>query len=255
MDRLARIQSLGRQRARVIECLGGNGKLVRGAYFEPAADIDILDAYRTYVARMSASPDPLNTALLAAGRLLTGDLTAADVILDHFPATAYRLDHGAGICLVTPQNALKAALPLPSQLQDIDRWLAGSPEQAALRAWLTDHRDRLRWFDASGFYLPRPTAQPGQPAPPAAGARVRHLTGSAQECRHANSDLMMIDGVPAIVVERDADGRRPAVTIPLDPAFLHRIDWEDAQYVYERPVQDKPRPLHVRPSIWQRLFG
>jgi hypothetical protein len=64
----------------------------------------------------------------------------------------------------------------------------------------------------------------------------------------------MIDGVPAIVVERDADGR-PIVTIRLDPGFLHQIDWEDAQYVYERPVQDPRRPLHVRPSIWQKLFG
>src|SRR5450755_2347983 len=80
MDRIARIQSLGRQRGRVIECLGGNSRLVRGAYFDPAADIDILDAYRAYVARMSASLEPLNMALLAAGRLLTGDLTAADVI-------------------------------------------------------------------------------------------------------------------------------------------------------------------------------
>jgi hypothetical protein len=41
MDRIARIQSLGRQRGRVIECLGGNSRLVRGAYFDPAADIDM----------------------------------------------------------------------------------------------------------------------------------------------------------------------------------------------------------------------
>jgi len=179
MDRIARIQSLGRQRGRVIECLGGNSRLVRGAYFDPAADIDILDAYRAYVARMSASLEPLNMALLAAGRLLTGDLTAADVILDHLPAETYRLDQGAGICWVTPQNALKAALPLPSHLQDIDRWLAGSAEQAALRAWLGGHRGRLRWFDPPGFYLPRATEQPGQPAPPPVGTAARSVISRA----------------------------------------------------------------------------
>jgi hypothetical protein len=257
MDRIARIQSLGRQRGRVIECLGGNSRLVPGTYFDPAADIDVFDAYRAYIARMSATPDALDSPLLAAARLLTGDLKAADVILDHLPATAYRLDHGAGICWVAPQNTLSAALPWPSHLREIDCWLAGSAEQTALRAWLTEHRDRLRWLESPGFYLPRATRQPVHPVQPPAGTqtRVRHLAGSGQEFRHSNSDLTMIDDVPAIVFEQDANRQNATVTVPLDPRFLHKIDWEDAQFVYERPVEYPQQPLHVRPSIWQRLFG
>jgi hypothetical protein len=62
----------------------------------------------------------------------------------------------------------------------------------------------------------------------------------------------MMDGAPTIVVEWDAVRQRPVEAIPLDPRFLHEIDWEDAQYVYERPVEYPSRPL--RRSIWQRIF-
>jgi hypothetical protein len=254
MDRIARLQSLGRHRVQVVECLGGNSRLVPGTYFDPPADVGIFDAYRAYVAQRSINPDPLNIPLLAAARMLTGDLTAADVILDLLPAKAYQLDHGAGMCWVKPQNALNAALPLPSELGHIDRWLAGSAEQAALRTWLAGHRDKLSWVESPGFYLPSATAQPAQAVQPPADAvtRVRHLLSSGLEFWHSNSDLMMIDGAPTIVVEWDAARRRPAEAIPLDPRFLHEIDWEDAQYVYERPVEYPSRPF--RRSIWQRFF-
>jgi hypothetical protein len=105
MDKMVRLSRLGLQRLRVLDCLGGNNSGALG-YFEPAADADIFAAYDAYVARMSeqfaADPYPLTISLLAAGRLLTGDLAAAGVILDYLPAEAVKLDHGAGICLVTP---------------------------------------------------------------------------------------------------------------------------------------------------------
>jgi error-prone DNA polymerase len=39
MDRNARLQSLGRHRVQVLECLGGNSRLVSGTYFDPPADV------------------------------------------------------------------------------------------------------------------------------------------------------------------------------------------------------------------------
>ena len=159
MDRTAHLQPLGPQRLRALDCLGGNSPRAPG-YFEPAVDVDIFEAFRRHVAQLSqqwaAETDPLTVSLLAAGRLLCGDLTAADVILDHLPAQAIKLDHGAGRCLVLPVRALAAALPLPPTLADTGRWLAGSAEQAALRTWLRDHRDALHWIEADGVYRRNP---------------------------------------------------------------------------------------------------
>jgi hypothetical protein len=243
----------------VLDCLGGNIRSSR-YYFEPAASADIFDAFSAYVEHGSrecpADPYWLSITLLAAGRLLTGDLAAGDVILDHLPAKTIELDHGAGICLVTPFYALSAALPWPAELKYSGRWIAESDTQATLRAWLTGHRDRLRWFEVEGLYLPRPTEGTAPPVHPPTDAvmRVRHMTGSGQIYRHDNSELMFVGNAQVIVVEWDDARRHPAVTIPLDPMFLHRIDWEDAQYVYERPVVYPRRPVSRR-SIWQRLFG
>jgi len=135
--------------------LGGNSPHAPG-YFVPAADVDIFSAFRQYVELLSehwaAESDPHAVSLVAAARLLTGDLSAAGVILDHLPAKATKLDHGAGICLVMPLFALSTALPLPGDLTDTRRWLAGSAEQTALRSWLTEHRDDLRWVEAAGEY-------------------------------------------------------------------------------------------------------
>jgi len=155
MDRTARFLPLGLQRLRALECLGGNSPQAPG-YFAPAADVDIFEAFRRHVARLSqqwaAESDPMTVSLLAAGRLLCGELTAADVILDHLPAQMIKLDHGAGSCLVLPVYALATALPLPATLTDTRRWLAGSAEQTALRAWLNEHRDALHWVEADGVY-------------------------------------------------------------------------------------------------------
>jgi hypothetical protein len=259
MDRVTRLSPLGLQRIRVLDCLGGNNKRAPG-YFEPPVDVDIFKAFATYVAQVShlraGDAHPLTTCLLAAGRLLTGDLAAADVVLDHLPTEAVRLDHGAGICLVTPLYALSVVLPLPAGLRNTDRWVAGSAEQAALRAWLAKHRNELRWIEAEGLYLPRPTERHARSVQPSARtvARVRHIMTCDGAPSHGNSDLIFTDGVPAIIIEWSADGDHPVVTIPLDPEFLHVIEWQDASYVYDHPIED-PRRFHSSPSIWRRLFG
>jgi hypothetical protein len=109
-----------------------------------------------HVARLSQqcadASDPITISLIAAARFLCGDIAAADVILDHLPVEAFKPDHGAGICLVAPLYALSATLPLPAQLKDMNRWLAGSAEQAALRAWPAEHRGKLRWVEAKAIY-------------------------------------------------------------------------------------------------------
>src|SRR5215831_9622457 len=121
-----------------------------------AADRDIFAAFGYHVARLSQqwadASDPITISLIAAARFLCGDIAAAEVILDHLPVDAFKLDHGAGICLVAPLYALSATLPLPAQLKDTNRWLAGSTEQTALRAWLAEHRGKLRWVEEKAIH-------------------------------------------------------------------------------------------------------
>jgi hypothetical protein len=174
--RIARLKPLGFHRLRVLDCLGGNDERVGrsfppvGRYFVPAPDENIFDAFRAWVAQESKRGAETTAAfwilLLAAGRLLTGDLTAADVILSHLPAEPYKTDHGAGYCYLAPLEALRDALPLPAELRNtvrwVLRWLEGSPEQAAVRAWLVEHRDMLRWVEVDGLYvLPKVEARAG----------------------------------------------------------------------------------------------
>ena len=155
MDRANRLQPLGLQRLRALDCLGGNMPRAPG-YFELADGDDIFAAFRAHVERLSrdwaSASDPATVTLLATARLLAGDLAAAAVILDHLPPQPIKLDHGAGKCLVLPFHALAAVLPWPKDLADTQRWLAGSAEQTALRAWLAEHRDTLRWLEADGVY-------------------------------------------------------------------------------------------------------
>jgi hypothetical protein len=70
------------------------------------------------------------------------------------------------------------------------------------------------------------------------------MTRAGKNLGHFNSDLIFVDGVPTIVVEWlvQPDGDIPKVTIPLDPQFLRKLRWEDAEYLYEFPVED-PRRL------------
>jgi hypothetical protein len=163
-DRAAQLSPLGPQRLRLLDCLGGNTRLAPG-YFSPPPGADILEAFARYVTDLSArwvgDTDPLVVTLLAAARLLTGDAAAARFIVDRLPATLPKLDHGAGFCLITPQQVLAATLPLPPQLADIRRWLADSPEQNALRAWLDQHQTQLHWApDAAVYRLAEATSAP-----------------------------------------------------------------------------------------------
>jgi hypothetical protein len=155
MDRTSQLQPLGVQRLRTLDCLGGNTKLAPG-YFAPAEGVDIFAAFREHVGALSRQwanvSDPASVALLAAARLLTGEIAAADAIIDHLPAAPIKLDHGAGVCRIVPYQALAAVLPLPRALADTRLWLAGSREQTALRAWLDAHREALRWHETDGVY-------------------------------------------------------------------------------------------------------
>lgn len=149
------LQPLGFQRLRLIDCLGGNSRWGLGQ-FEPAPNADVFEEFRKYIVQLSrryaSESNPLVISLLAAGRFLTGDLAAAEAILDHLPAEAFKLDHGAGYCVVLPLHALSGGLPLPPDLKDTNRWLAGSPTQAALKTWLAANYDKLRWVELEGVY-------------------------------------------------------------------------------------------------------
>ncbi len=150
------MEPLGIQRLRVLDCIGGND--VRGGNrFEPEAGADILDAFRKFVGATAPlwedETDPVHVSTMAAAHLLLGDIASAHVIVDLLPDRPYKLDHGAGRCLVAAVYALKNVLPLPAELSDTDRWTACSPEQAALRRWLAEHRARLRWREAEGDYV------------------------------------------------------------------------------------------------------
>jgi hypothetical protein len=155
IERARLLSNLGPQRGRVLQHLGGNEPDLPG-YLKLSPDTEILEAFGRHVRELSrkwaADADPAVVSLLAAGRLLSGDLSAADTILDHLPAKPFKTDHGAGIALVMPLHAMRGALPLPPDLADTNRWIERSPEQASLRDWLSQHRDKLRWMEREGEY-------------------------------------------------------------------------------------------------------
>jgi hypothetical protein len=148
-------QTPGPQRARILSCLGGDNPRLPG-YFARPEGVSLTGAYRDHVARLSrdwsAQTDPIVVSLLAAARLLTGDLTAASIILDHLPAEAAKLKYGPAHCPLAPMRTLNAVLPLPPDLRDTGLWLAGSTVQTALRAWLAANGDSLRWVEAEEVY-------------------------------------------------------------------------------------------------------
>lgn len=154
-NRTSHLMPLGYQRLRPLECLGGNIPNMP-SYFNPAQGADIFEAFRHYVTRMSDTwvneADPISISLLAAARLLTGNLDAAVFIIDHLPGKAFKLDHGVGYCIVMPQTAIKTSLPLPTELTEIGHWIANSKDQAALKKWLKTNREKLSWCEKAGVY-------------------------------------------------------------------------------------------------------
>lgn len=147
---------LGLQRCRVLECLGCTDPRSPG-FLKMPSDADAFTAFRTHAEalyhRWSDTTHQQTIRLLAAARVLIGDLAAADVILDQLPMVPYQLDHGHGYCNIADLYALSGVLPLPQSLKDTTRWLAGSSEQTELRAWLAAHRALLQWVERDGVYV------------------------------------------------------------------------------------------------------
>lgn len=155
MDRAEILKPLGFQRNRLLTCLGAD--LPHSpSYAEPDASADPFAYYRHFVrdlnTQWAAATDRATVVILAAARLLDGEIGAARVVAVHFPEHPIRTDHGAGICLVAPFYALASALPLPEALRDTSAWLAGSPQQTALLAWLDERATSLRWNESAGVY-------------------------------------------------------------------------------------------------------
>lgn len=155
MDRSSTLAPLGTHRLRLLGCLGGDTPRAPG-YFEPTAGEDVVGAFERHVRRLVAEwghqTDGTTVSLLAAARLLSGELGAAATIVATFPPTPIKLDHGAGYCRTAHLAALRAALPLPPALAEPALWLAGSETQAALLRWLEAEGSRLVWQPAEGVY-------------------------------------------------------------------------------------------------------
>ena len=67
-------------------------------------------------------------------------------------------------------------------------------------------------------------------------AKVRHplmMSGGKARC-HVSSDLIFFAGIPTIVLAWN----HPAVTVTLDPSYLHEINWPEAKYLYELSIKD-----------------
>jgi len=142
------LAALGPPRCYLLMCLGGDWPRLAPA-FDPPPGADVLAAFREFVpSRLADAP----SALAGAARLLTGDLSGADAIIDNLPEERRVLIGGPGRCASMPFNALAAGLPLPISLARLETWLASSPQQAALRRWLEQHRAGLRWDEIAGVY-------------------------------------------------------------------------------------------------------
>jgi hypothetical protein len=76
------------------------------------------------------------------------------------------------------------------------------------------------------------------------GAQVWHtLTRGSNSLGHFATDLAYIDGHPTLIFEwKDTpNGSIPIYYVKIDARYLHEINWPQAKYMYELPVDD-PRP-------------
>jgi len=68
--------------------------------------------------------------------------------------------------------------------------------------------------------------------------KVRHpLMSGGGSVGYVNSDLISLAGIPIVVLAWE-DGGYPAVTVSLDPRYLHQVNWPEAQYLYELSIKD-----------------
>ncbi|MCL2716884.1 MAG: hypothetical protein FWD68_20600 [Alphaproteobacteria bacterium] len=152
-----RILPLGYLRLHSLQCTFSHSPKY-GHYFAPPEGADVFIAYRNHAIRIwkefaADTSDPLEVVIFSLPRLLSGDLDTADLILDNLPEQPFT-QRGAGYCLGLSIRATAAVLPMPEALKDEAprTWLAGSQRQADLRAWLNEHRHRLRWDDKECVY-------------------------------------------------------------------------------------------------------
>ena len=70
--------------------------------------------------------------------------------------------------------------------------------------------------------------------------KVRHRVMSGDNnLGYVNSDLIFLAGIPCLLVwEARPFGDYPAVTVSLDGRYLHQLNWPQAQYLYERSIED-----------------
>jgi|ERR1700730_1164375 hypothetical protein len=70
--------------------------------------------------------------------------------------------------------------------------------------------------------------------------RMMHAGGEVM----FNSDLIFLAGIPIVVLvwEQRPHGDYPAVTVTLDPKYLHKTNWPDAEYLYDVWIED-PRAV------------
>jgi hypothetical protein len=76
--------------------------------------------------------------------------------------------------------------------------------------------------------------------------KVRHsMARGGRVAGYVNSDLIFLAGIPFVVLawEQRPHGDYPAVTVRLDPIYLHKIDWPEAEYLYEIRIEDPTRGL------------
>ena len=71
--------------------------------------------------------------------------------------------------------------------------------------------------------------------------KLRHpMRRGGTDLGYVNSDLVFLAGVPIVVFawEQRSFGEFPAATVTLDPIYLHKIRWPEAEYLYELPIED-----------------
>ena len=71
-----------------------------------------------------------------------------------------------------------------------------------------------------------------------------------------NCDLIFLAGTPTVVLEWEqrSFGDYPAVTVTLDPMYLHKTDWLDAEYLYELSIEDPRNSTAVESNIASERF-